>query len=384
MAAAHKSFPWIPLLGFALIAVKSTGQSIRNLTVHASAYVDDWNGTAWVTSTTTNRPAPHYRNILLNKFNAGRIDESAVDSDNLVAWRAENIAQDHQLSVVFNSTTLLSALDMVAAAGYAVKRIGDSWGVVYQYDRAAENPVMLLSHRNCERITGTRAFDEVPAGLHVKYFNGDDSSRQRDLFVPNPHPHSIPEYEVMELGNVPDEAAARKLALFYMDQAHYRPITWECVTGLEGLPIQKGSLVGLTVDFVDEARAFGRVRKQVDSQNLVLDIDMVRELSSGNFLSEPDVLNLDNIFQAGDVSVLAVQTSTGMKSLRIGELSGETVTLESSLFSENVEDQHVVIGLSRNPFDRCIVSEITYQAGFRCNVKLVAEAPEIQERLENA
>ena len=364
----------------ALLALASRGQSVKNITAVASRYVSDWDGTGWNTLTTTNNPATHYRQVLKDYLAYHGIDESLIANDQLVAWRAECASRGYEVSGVFAGSSVRETLDAIAVAGYARSRFSDGFGVDYFRDRSAERPVQTFSPRNAS-ISLQWVSGEKPVGIRATFNNEDDDYREDEIQINNPFYSNFTGYEVKNYSTITKPSLVKRRAFFDMLQAYHQGRrAWQVDASIEGLICERGDLVGIVTDLIDDTNSGARVRSVID--NVTFTIDQLIPAESTTDLFETDnIFTPDDIFTVGEQSVCLMSTPTGTEMRTVVAAEDNLIRVSEPFSSTDFAGAHVVIGAVSRFTRRCIVSEVDRRSEERASLLCVDEAPEIYEQL---
>tara|TARA_R110000851_G_C13102466_1_gene568877 strand:- start:12056 stop:14710 length:2655 start_codon:yes stop_codon:yes gene_type:complete len=369
----------------ALIALKAKGQSVRNVTALASRYVMDWDGDGWNTLTTTSNPATHYRQVLHDYLTYHGISADLIVNDQFVAWRQECIDRGYEVSAIFSGSSVKDTLDGIATAGYARPRFSDGFGIDWFRDRSAERPVQTFSPRNAS-INLQWVMGEKPVGIRANFQNADRDYADDEIQINNPFYSNFVGYDVKSYATIAKPALVRRRATFDMLQAYYqgrRAIIVDC--SIEGLICDRGDLVGVVTDLMDDAHSGARVRKVIDSTTFIYDQDIPTE-STTSLFGIPDIFDPANIFTVGEQSVVLMSTPNGteMRTIVAAEITGDGAVIRVSEPFSSVDyvGAHFVLGPVSRFMTRCIVSEVKRQGEERAQLVLVDEAPEIFQGMQ--
>ena len=155
----------VPTDDFALIAIRARNRPVSAISTVAGGWVQDWDGSGWVTWTVTDNPAPHYRDIVAGRLNADPVPADVVDESGLVARRTACTTLGYRCNALIEDQSVADAAQIVAACGYARPYMSEIWGVVRDYDRSGEDPVQIFSPRNMSGYSWTAAFPRLPDGF---------------------------------------------------------------------------------------------------------------------------------------------------------------------------------------------------------------------------
>lgn len=369
----------------ALIALKSRGKSVRNVTALASRYVYDWDGSGWNTLTTTLNPATHFRQVLYDYLVYHGIDTSLIANQQIVDWRAECASKGYEVSAIFSGSAIRETLDGIAVAGYARRWFSDGFGVDWFRDRSSDRPVQTLSPRNATISVDWRA-SEKPVGIRAKFSNEDDDYRDDEVSINNPFYSNFSGYDVREYPTITNPTLVQRRAMFDLLQDHYQGRrVWTIDAATEGLICERGDLVGVVTDLLDDANSGARIRRVIDSTTFTIDQNIPAEDTESIF----DVANIfdpADIFTVGEQSVCLVSTPTGteMSTIVAAETGAEgyLVRVSTPFTSTDLVGAHIVLGPASRFTSRCIVSDVIRKSEERSQLTLVDEAPEIYAQLQ--
>ena len=364
----------------ALLALAARGQSVKNVTAVASRYVSDWDGSGWNTLTTTSNPATHYRQILRDYLAYHGIDESLIANDQLVAWRQECIDRGYEVSGVFAGSSVRETLDAIAVAGYARSRFSEGFGVDYFRDRSSERPVQTFSPRNAS-ISLQWVSGEKPVGIRATFNNQDDDYREDEIQINNPFYSNFTGYDVRNYSTITKPSLVKRRAYFDMLQAYHQGRrAWQVDASIEGLICERGDLVGIVTDLIDDTNSGARIRDVIDDVTFTID-QLIPAESTTDLFETGNIFAADDIFTVGEQSVCLVSTPTGTEMRTVVAAEGNMLRVDSPFSSTDLAGAHIVIGAVSRFTRRCIVSEVTRQGEERATLLCVDEAPEIYEQL---
>ena len=363
---------------FALIAVRGRNVNIERLSVQAGGYVRDWDGDSWSNWTVTSNPAPHYRDVLLGAQNADPLPAENIHEAGLVEWRAACAVAGHECNAVMSDTSVAEALTVIAACGYARPYQSDRWGVMRDYDRAAEPVTQLFTPRNTANFSWSKAFPSLPDGLRVTFDDAaqDYEARQISVFRPGITRDNGKMEQVRYEGVTTEEQAIAR-AQYDLAQMESRATIFSVDVAQESLVSRRGDLVGLVHDAVARTGGFGRVMEG-GSDGVVLDTAIT-------ISNEPPLWDIADVWAVPDVWALGLTTkavirypSGDVTQVALQNTSGETDTLE---FAEPIDPVPtgalVSTHLMTTEFRRCLILDMTFKNEFEASLRLVDEAPEI-------
>ena len=369
----------------ALIAVKSRGQSVKSLTAVAARYVLDWDGEGWNNLITTSNPAIHYRHVLADYLNYNGIDVSLISNVDLLGWRQECIDQGYEVSATFAGSSVRDVLASIATAGFARPRYSDGFGVDWFRDRSSERPMLMFSPRNAT-ISIQFISGEKPIGIRAKFQNEALDYRDDELQVNNPFYTNFSGYDVLTYDTISNASLLERRLYFDILQAYFQGRkAWVIDTAIEGLVCDRGDLIGVVSDLLDDANSGARIRRVIDSTNFTIDQEIPAE-STQSIFDTANIFDPENIFNVGESSVCMVTTPTGteMATIVAAEKTpdGNVIRIDAPFSSTDLAGAHIVLGPASNFTNRCIVSEVRRLNEERAQIICVDEAPEIFRKMQ--
>ncbi len=265
LVVRHVSSIWnenpIQSTDFATVSVKVRGRALEQISVLASGYVYDWDGSGWNTLTTTSNPAPHFRDVLGGTLSADPMPADMIDDAGLVAWRTHCVTMGYTIDAVVDGHNAKDVLELIAACGYARPRMSEKWGVAVDKDRSAESPVQIFSPRNMRGFGFARGFPQMPSGFRVRFDNIDNDYHEDEIIVDDVDllPDQPTRYEQVRYDGFVDENDARARALFDLEQARRRFVFYRGEVPVEALVCVRGDLVGVQHDVIRDEGGYARV-----------------------------------------------------------------------------------------------------------------------------
>ncbi|ADJ24757.1 hypothetical protein Hden_2962 [Hyphomicrobium denitrificans ATCC 51888] len=362
----------------AIVALKSKGNSVRNVTVLASRYVLDWDGSAWAAPTPDcANPATHYRQLLHDFLTFYGVDTSLIDDAAFVAWRQECIDQGYECSAVFAGDTVGNTLDAIATAGFARPRLSDGFGIDYFRDRTNDVPVQTFSHRNGEEISFSIVLPERPSGYRVSYQNQDNQWRDDEVEVSLDNASDIQSLESVQYKAIAKTSLVRRRAYFDLLQTDLRRRQWIVQTSVEGIVCERGDLVSVVTDLFDDKSHGARIRQVIDATHLAID-QVIPGVDPGPDIGDDPTV--EQIFTtAGDRSVAFIHTPSGIVQREIVNILESVIEIDEALPEADVVGAHINITTLSNARHRCFVVDIDRSQDERAKLTLVDEMPEINQ-----
>lgn len=374
---------------FATISVRVHSRTLEQLSCLASGYVLDWDGSAWVTLTTTSNPAPHFRDVLAGTLAAEPLPADMIDDDNLVEWRTHCSTNTYTCDVVVDGRSGGDVLRMIAATGYARPRMSETWGVVIDKDRSAESPVQIFTPRNTSNFSFARAFTPRPTGLRARFNDSSDDYRESAIIVPDPDaaPDAATKLEEIRYDGLVSEVDAEARALFDLAQLSKRFVFYTVTAPIEVMVCQRGDLVGLQHDVITEHAGFARVKDVVLSGTNVVSMALDGTIpvktrpgifSIASLFIQPAVYDLGS--KTGVAIRLADQTSI-IKEVTAADEESDHIDFVTPFADPGStalkRDCLVTAGRLGSEYHRLLVLEISPQADLMAQVTFVPEAPEL-------
>jgi hypothetical protein len=384
-----------PGSGLAILAVRTLNREIPNISVTASGYVKDWDGVGWNTWVYGGQyMAAHYRDILVGTMSPDPIDADVIDEDSLLDWRADCIANSYTCNLICEGARIDEVLNILASCGYARPGYSETWGVIRDYDRAAEDPVQIFNNRNASQLRMEKAFARSPDALRVNYKNADDLDQQREIIVfrPDSDPDADPRIEVVEYQGLTEEAAVVARAEYDLLQMDVRSVFWSFRAFVESIMCRRGDLIGVNHDVLDEMYAAARVDDVIVEGGNILGVVLDSEVPVFNETPWEDILvfeDEEDVELIGKASAISIRQSDGMHSQHV--IAGATGERSTIMFETPApleadpddgksvvrRDSLVTIGQPGEVFMRLIVKQVTYDKNNMGSIVAVPEAPEL-------
>lgn len=350
----------LPEVGMATIALRTTNRQVGRLSVVASGYVKDWDGSAWENWVITSNPAPHLRDVLIGTLNKDPLPEPILNNADFLEWRTHCDNMGYSVNAVIEDKSIDEAARTIAGCGYATLYMSEIWSVVMDRDRSADLPTQVFTNRNMKGFRFTRAFARVPDGLLVNYINKEIGFEEDQLQVDNPYAYPVTRLEQVVYEGLVTDLEIERRALYDMAQAKYRSIFYSFEASSEHLVCRKGDLIAVQRDILNQHQASARIVSWVETTAGVTHITVDQPVSTG-----------------GGNAVLLV-SSDGSSVVGYSTADGMTLTLASPVDPDYVFDGGLVItGPSTEDYRRMIVFEILPKTGYTATITVVDEAPEI-------
>lgn len=377
----------VPTDDCALIAIRAVNRRIEGVSVLASGYVPDWNGSAWVDWVTTSNPAPHYRDIIGGMMNADPVPGHVIDDDGLVAWRSACVSSGYEVNAVLEGQSVADVARLVASSGYARPMESEIIGVMRDYDRRTDVPVQVFSPRNSANVTWSRGFQRLPQGLRVSFADKDMDYEPRQITIwPDPAHEGSPFTEQVSFDAEVDEARLRSRVAYDLRALQARAVIWTLDAAAEAINCRRGSLVALDHDMLSAHRGSARVTS--------VEYDETGDITGLDLDSEVPVLFGDEWADIDDLGVVTdmggIGSRTGVMLRRtdgrrtIHELAGPAGSAAHIRFATPLSDDtglatgvHVTVGPLDREVRRMIVTGMRPRRDLSFQMTLVDEAPEL-------
>lgn len=384
--------------GLALVAVRARNRRIEDLSVVASGYVRDWDGSAWTDWKTTSNPAPHYRDVLRGSLTPDPLDLDLVDDDSLVAWRQTCASENYACDMICEGEPIHDLLTRIASCGFARPRASETWGVIQDYDRSEEYPAQVFTSRNMSGLSMQKAFTRLPDGFRVTYTDAEGIDQQVTVFRDGIEGIINPRLEEVRYDGISTESAAAFRAAFDLRQAALRSTFWSFNAPAEALVATRGDLIGINHHVLSLTHASARiVDVVVDSGGEVTSVILD---SSVPVYMEPAWEDVDEVESVDAVEMIGATTSIGIRrsdgtfkvyDIAEGDGSGHRDIVElATPVAEDLDpddgeplirnDCLVYLGQASEEVMRLIVFDVQYDHNQMAQITAVDEAPELWDK----
>ena len=376
------------------------GQRVDRVSVSASGYVKDWDGSGWNTWTTTSNPAPHFRDILAGDLNFDPLPTALIDDADLVTWRSDCTTKGYTCNLVVEGARAGEALGIVAGCGYARPYMSEIWGVIRDRDRTGDSPVQVFTPRNSQGFSFRRAFANLPDGIRANYIPAGAFGKQSQVIVYRntfgaPTAEGLQQLSYTGLTSLAD---VQKRAAFDLKQIEHRSTFYELTASVESIRCRRGDLVGVQHDILLNRSGYGRITAVTldglgDISAITLDHDATI-YDNLDMLNETDMQNVADMLMVGVKTGIAVRRTDG--SITTHAVSNSAGVTNNLTFSPSIPYATVTGG----PFDgptipsidvgclvaigdigaeyvRLLVAGIEPGEDYTAKLTLVDEAPEI-------
>lgn len=380
----------------AAIAIKATNRSVDSLSCLASRYVYDWDGSGWNTFTTTDNPAPHLRDMWVGGLTPDALPLDLLDDTSLVDWRSACVTAGYSCNLVVEGENLTDVEDKVTGCGYARARKSETWGVIRDYDRSADDPLQVFTQRNSAGLQMAKAFPRLPDAFRVTWYDAalDDAEQQTIVWRPTvtDEEKANPRIEEVTYDGLDNETDATARALFDLRQAELRAATWSFSAPAEALRTRRGDLIGVNHDTISKTNTSARIISVQDDGTNVTGITLdcaVPIYDEPGWFETTDFFAVTDIFDMGLKSSVGVRQSDG--SFTVHALSNSAGSTDALTFTTPVAiaadpddgdpviraGNLVYVGQAGKEVRRLIINSITYDKDMAASIEAVDEAPEL-------
>lgn len=372
--------------GFALIAIKGVNVRVEKLSVMASGYVKDWDGSGWNTWVTTSNPAPHYNDILTGSLNIDPLPVVLRDNDSLTAWRTACTSLGYTCNMFADDMRVQDVLSIVAACGYARSYQSEIWGVIRDRDMSAEPPVQLFSPRNSSGFAFEKAFSRLPDAFRVNYKSAIDEvyDDTQVLVYRDAYEGDGSRVEQVEYLGIVSEDDAVKRARYDLAQAEKRSTFYKLTAPVSSIICRRGSLVAVQHDLIKKHHGAARLLSFTTSGANLTTVTLDSEFDVYNNVDMHGVTDLHAITDMHTVGVftslafLRTDGTVTVHPVTAGSGRSAVFTLVTPVPSTGIAvDISVVAGNGGQEYDRMVVLNIDPGPDFTAELTLVDEAPSL-------
>ena len=243
-------------VGLIIKATEQLNGVVQQLSATVTAQATYWDGSAWITGTTSN-PAHWFMHFARGVYNAdGKLmygiglSDSQIDLASLTAWAQFCNTEGLTFNAVIDSTlTAADVLTMFGTAGFG----SPSWasgklGVIY--DARNASPVMAFGMSNIIRDSFEVAYisENLADEIVVRFSNPAKDYEQDEVRVLAPDVVTPTRTSAIDLFGCTSATMAGKFANYVAAQQFYRRrrVTWQ--SDFEGFVCQRGDVVLLSHD----------------------------------------------------------------------------------------------------------------------------------------
>lgn len=365
-----------PTTDLALIAITAKNRSVGQLSVLASGYTNDWNGSAFATTATTSNPAPHVYEMLTGTLlNKNPLPTAIVDSAAFVTWRSHCIAQGLACNAVLEGKSVFEAGTVVAAAGMARMRQSEIWDVLIDKDVSADAPVQIFTPRNSSGFRFEKSFADLPNGLLVKIEDAADDYAEIEFQVDDPLGTPGTVYEATTYDVLTSVALATARAELDLKQTRLRMTFYSLTVAAEHLLSRRGDLVGVQHDVLVQMAGFARIKSVVRSGGFITSITLDGTIKTKTDTYTPAAIGISVQLTNGTVWTKATTVSPSAGEVTVITFGGGVASDPGSTLL--TEGCLVATGETGATYSRMKVYSVAPKDEFTAEVVLVDEAPSL-------
>lgn len=368
--------------GFSFLALRlkttnQTGGIPDKVSVVAQSKLPVWNGSSWVTQTTSN-PAWIFRDIFIGAANGRALDSSRIDEDGIKAWGAQCDSEGWEFNEIIDGrTSVFEAAQLVAAAGRATLSDNDGkWSVVVDAPQSSRK--QLFTPRNSWSFEGSRAYTNRAHALKIRFKNrekdwvedervvyddGFSADGTNCVFPGTGGSCSVAtRFDELSFYGETDPDRVFRRGRFELAQRKLLPELFTLETDIENLAIRRGDRVGYANDVILVGLGYGRVTEvvTVDGNGDALQIQTDETFT----------------FESGKTYAVTVRRRDGEQYTRevtaVDPVDGETRVLElSSAIPELFPEDLLAFGESDKVLFDCVVRKIEPAGELNARLELI-------------
>lgn len=377
---------------FATVSVRVRNRSVNELSVEASGYVYDWDGTDWATITTSSNPATLLHEVLTGSLGATPLPAEVVDNDSLVDWRTHCVTNSYECNAVVEGRKYFDIANMISGTGYARLFHNEKWGVFLDKDRSAESPIQIFSPRNMKDFKWTKVFTNPPAGIRASFVSSDLNYQNDEVIVYSDENNpDISKVEQITYDGLVTTAEVEARAAFDLGQLEKRMTFYNGTVDMESLVCQRGDLVGVQHDTLSGQAGFALVKTVEFGGGLVtgLVLDGTIPIVQDTGLFAATNIYHKNFFDFGSDTGVAIRLKNGgtilLKQMSTSSVDVETETTQITFTtpfadpgaSYLAEGCLCTTGLLGSEYKRLLVHTITPNEDMTASITFVDEAPDL-------
>lgn len=266
------------------VRIRATDQIngvVQNLSVLASQLIRRWDASTqtFAAPAVSTNPGAIYP-WLLTECPAviRRLTDDRIDWDGMAAWADDCTARNLQIGFVMDTARPLGdwGRDVLAAGRASPGQRNGKYSAVR--DVAQTVPVQMFTPANSRGFSYTRAFNDLPHALRVKFTN-PEAADQQDYTTVYWDGYSLDgaggtqiatRFEELDLAMVIDPEAAWRLGRYHLSVMWLRPNQYTLQADVEHIVCERGDLIHAGHDITGWGVAYGRV-KSVSGTTVVLD-----------------------------------------------------------------------------------------------------------------
>lgn len=363
--------------GVALIAVRATNAAVDQLSVLASGYVRDWDGTSWSDWKTTSDPAPHLFDVLAGSLNATPLPIAALDNQSFLDFRADGWTCD----AVIEGRSVGEAAQIIAGSGFARLFQSEKFGVVRDRDRSADTPVQIFTPNNSSGFEWSRGYPKLPDGFRATFVDADSDYEAAEII----HPPDASRTEQVTIEGLVTEEDVRVRLQYDLDAAKYRAAFYSWSASAEAIKCRRGSLVGVVSDAISDRVFSGRLVNY--ALDVAGDVTAVQLDNEADLTVEPTWADIDDMSAVKSMALIGATFGVAIRragkvvtSHRVtpSERGADWVDLVTAATLPGIAPRDVAaIGPLGQEYRRLIVVDMTPRSLTEWAITAVSEAPEI-------
>lgn len=363
--------------GVCCIAVEATNLIIDTISADFTSYGHDWEtADVWnEDETPTQNNATLFREVLNGYGNFTPVPGNILDDQSLIDWFAECVTQGHQVNAVFQDRSVADVLQVIAYTGMAAIKYSNLIGVVMDRDRSAEAVGHPISPMNSQFLGMILERPELPDAVYVEYADATDSYRMANPIVYRDgfNEDNARIFDTLTYEGITDEATALARAAFDLKALEVRSTVYQYKLGPDGFLYERGDLVRLSDDSVDEHRGYGFIQEITLDANIsdpaanVVSITLEDVLpygdAQGSISADDDITTVTDILD--ETSVMGVSISLTDGSALIKQVTNVTdsntcvFTTPFNYVASGIElGNFVSMGVLGNEVRRCYVANV--------------------------
>lgn len=359
------------------ILVRARDTRIDSLSAIFHSIVPIWSGGTWSTDAASSNPAALRRHVLLGSDNALALPGEILSEDQHQDFYEFCASEGFEYNGVVDGLSVLQVVQQVDAAGRGVMVFpSGQWGVIYEYDRSAEDPVQVFAPVNTRGLAASIDYAKLPQAIRAEWRDEDDDWNQAEtiVYMDGFDASNTERIEAFPYPGFTDGTLLADRALFDLRQLYLRPAKYSFEIGLEGLVAERGDLVGLSHDVVSRYHDFARIREVLTAGGNVTGLRLEGRVNLGVAAGEVDtamsaVIQLrDRTVRIEPVNETAETDTVTFVTPFANPVDGDGADI---LLPENVAG----FGLVGAETKRMVVFAIEYADLFTRRITLIDEAP---------
>jgi hypothetical protein len=338
----------------------------------------------------SNNPAAIYRHILSSSLNAEALLDSQINDTNLVDFYERCLDKGYECNYVTQQMSVDQHKQIVAQTGWGVPQQSETWGVIQERDRSADDPIQIFSQRNSSGFIVKKTFADLPYAIVGQFLDEENDYLSEEVitYFPGYNVLNATKFVSIEYTGITNRADVIKRSQLDIDQLIYRQSQYELETDIRHLNAPRGSLVAVSNDFLSVFfdSAFITAVNDDGGGNITsieLDSDVVISESARNLYAAGNLYALSDLYEASAQAGAVIQLSDGTA---VTVQIDETETTSTLTFTTPLSDPGtlvaglpVAVGPYQSEIKRCIINSIERVEEFRARVKMVDEAPQIHQ-----